>query len=401
MIATILLVFSAFCLSKPIPSQEISSTQDQPKSSDILELSQESTLKPDGAHWIIDFQAGSGVKRLPKNHVINVLIMGDGFLETDRDLFFSEAKRWYSKFLAISPYRELRGAFTVTARFRPSQDHVSPLGAGIYGTKCKPHDERYVDIISGVSTQGKDLVAQNLADIGLALQPGAEPQTPAVGVMLENPGPGIIASGFTLGARGIYGSAPFRIAYGENAIHEFCHALAPVRDEYISKPGNTAIASPVNFSVGTLTNLYRTTNPTNPPWSDLRPGTEMNPSRESVIGELWRGGTDEFGVYHSEPFCLMNGTHENWDLNMQRRGANLRDQHRLCYWCEEIVVAQICKLTGLLGDESSNSSDSWQAWTKIRPNYWKLLRVKDRIEETNRRYEALGVATSPLLTRVP
>ena len=91
---------------------------------------------------------------------------------------------------------------------------------------------------------------------------------------------------------------------------------------------------------------------------------------------------------------MMNGTHENWDLDKTRRGLDLRDKKRFCFWCEEVIVARTWARLGLLGS-SSTGTLLYEEWVeKHRANYQSFFNVKARIraQNTENRNKNLGRA---------
>jgi hypothetical protein len=333
----------------------------------------------------------------PSNR-IDIVILGDGYLPNEKEMFLWTAKNWYHRFLGLHPFQETKGAFRVRAIWTPSQtpsgQKDSFFDVGV--------DESGVSPI--VSSTMSSKVYGILDEIDLNRKTSANQYTHAIVAMLVKP-----CVGFGCGISGrpmtIYSadkSKAISAALGDDALHEFEHAFANLSDEYIGTPNsigkpdvklpNPSAKEDYYFNVS---NLSSTPNSKLLSWKHLAPGSELNPDPKSIIGRLWRGGGSEFGVWHSEPMCLMNGGHQNWDSQMVSRGAWLRDLSRLCFWCEEITAANIWYRTGMLGEFEEGES-LISKWEKIRPQYNRALQVSERIAEQNAVYQKSSFVESPL-----
>jgi hypothetical protein len=224
--------------------------------------------------------------------------------------------------------------------------------------------------------------------------------THAVPVLLMKNEQGRNPSGLTSSLSSPDGKLYVSVAFAAYTHHEFGHAYAGLRDEYIRGEGSKANArSSGELNLLTLTNLSYTKDAKRLPWAHLSPGSAANPDAGSVIGVLWLGGTSEEGAWHSEARCLMNGSHENWDLQKTRRGVNLRDMARFCFWCEELAVARTLQKTGQLGD-SEDGEALWKKWSEeIRPLYHRLFDVPARIAAKNAENARARLAESKIYER--
>jgi hypothetical protein len=188
-----------------------------------------------------------------------------------------------------------------------------------------------------------------------------------------------------------------RIALAQEMPHEFGHAFGYLRDEYIGndKRGSTApslvVPTGSSMSIFFLSNLGYTDDRSAVPWRHVGPGGQYNPNASSMVGNLFAGGSNEIGVWHSEYKCLMNGAHDNYvcDRFNGAPRAKLRDDRNLCFWCEEILTVRILERTGqfdrLVGscaDINTCGRTWWSAWESVlRDRYYQRNDLPDRIAE--------------------
>ena len=231
------------------------------------------------------------------------------------------------------------------------------------------------------------------------------------------------------------------VAFGASEIHEFSHAFGLLGDEYINERGATSSrTNPTTASVFTLSNLvysgtprteppgaYETPTVDETPWLHLSPGgwqtrTAGGQNPPPLLGWLWVGGSSQHRVWHSEYRCLMNGGHENFTFTQDAdedptagtdnaydpktdQGAGLRDEDRLCLWCQELVTLRILEKTDQLLESNDPADVTTQGivwydrWVNgLRDNYYALFGVARQIADTEARYAATfpGRAGEPL-----
>ena len=340
----------------------------------MISVGEENWQKP----WVPDLQRPDRQIPIPLERRVDVLILGDGYLPAEQTQFEQDIQKWYDRFVSLTPFRELRGAFRVRGLWKPSQERAT--------AEQKSWFRAAVDtgkVVNATSSQTVAAVFGALDEVEINRATLDHRLSHAYVVMLikdermRNPS-GVSRRLITSDKR-----LQVAVAFGADSHHEFGHAYGGLRDEYINQPGK--MAPPQDHrppSLFTISNLGYTRSAEQLPWSHLSPGSPLNPDRTSLIGRLWMGGGPEEGVWHSEARCLMNGTHENWNLQKTRRGAGLRDPKRFCFWCEEIVMARTWQRTGQLG-AADDGETLWQEWVKVRPQYQKAFQVPERFQRQN------------------
>ncbi len=342
---------------------------------DILPAGREHWEKP----WVPDLGKDGARVEIPAGNRIDVVLLGDGYLAQERAQFEKDVRDWYERFLTYTPWSQFRGAFRVQGLWTPSEGRATPERKSHYRL---PASSAGVGDVSSEDTRKAVFAALDRVAANPAAARGR--LTHAVAVLLVRNEQGRNPSGMSRGVTSPDGKRSVSVAFAAYTHHEFGHAYAGLRDEYIRGEGSRSNArAPERPSLHTLTNLTYTKDPRQVPWAHLMPGSAANPDRESVIGVLWLGGISEEGAWHSEARCLMNGTHENWDLAKSRRGANLRDMARFCFWCEELAVARTLQKTGRLGP-SEDGEALWKKWAEeLRPLYHQAFDVPGRIRAKN------------------
>lgn len=362
----------------------------EPASEAIIPLGQTNWQQP----WVPDLAQPGRRLSIPSERRVDVVILSEGYLDGERDLFARDVRAWYDRFLTLTPWSQLRGAFRVRGVWTPSAARVTGERQSHYG----------VGLVDGkVGNVGSDDTAAAIfaALDSLDVNPARDKNrlTHAVAVMLMKDSQGRNPSGITRSITAPDRQRVVRVGFGAESHHEFGHACGGLRDEYILRADSTATARPPERpSLFTVSNLGYTRDAARLPWSHLAPGSAANPDPNSLIGVLWLGGGSEHGVWHSEARCLMNGRHENWDLAKQRRGENLRDSRRFCFWCEEILVARTWWLTGQLGD-GTDREVVWQKWEATRPAYHRWFSVPARVRAQNEANARAGLAAANIYER--
>jgi hypothetical protein len=139
-----------------------------------------------------------------------------------------------------------------------------------------------------------------------------------------------------------------RCAFGIGHAHEFTHAFAEVRDEYMEDDNTNSDTTPDPWSNVSGTNVCDTL-----PWAHLIAGRGIN-STEGLIGAFGRPSRG----YHSEFLCQMNGTHDNGANWCAGESLTLRPD-RFCNFCREMVAYRVFYRTGILSGTNQAAFDVW------------------------------------------
>lgn len=343
---------------------------------EIIPIGQENWEKP----WVPDLRKPDAKIDIPADRRIDVLLLCDGYLASERADFEKEVRQWYERFLTYTPWSQFRGAFRVRGLWTASEGRATPERKSAYRL---PATATGVGDVNSLETREALFGALGKAGVNKAM--AGSRMSHAVAVLLVRNEQSRNPSGMSRSLVAPDAKASISVAFAAYTHHEFGHAYGGLRDEYIMTAGQKAAArtAPPRPNLFTLSNLTATRDPAQLAWSHLLPGSVLNPAKESVIGLLWIGGGAEEGMWHSEARCLMNGTHENWDLAKTKRGVNLRDMNRFCFWCEELLVARTLHKTGRLGD-SEDGETLWKKWAdEVRPLYHKAFDVSGRLRSKN------------------
>lgn len=401
---------------------------------------------------IPDIREPSSEVTLPESRLIDVLILGDGFLTQAE--FENGIQAWITAFYRVNVYDVFQGAFRVRALYRQSADRASDSRDSYYRVRLtdsggvdgggwvggsSPDDQTFrsrlfadVDSFDDINKRrypaGLDLGEDNI-DIGNWL--GGMYRNLTVATLVRTANSSNASGRARLVERDSESSV--RVAFGANSIHEFSHAFGLLKDEYIEgRDSKSTRQNPSQNSVLTLSNLTYSTKNSDVPWRHLSPwGIETRQAGgdapSPVIGWAWVGGAMHLDVWHSEYRCLMNGTHDNFLYTQDEAadetsgpdgiyedpddiedstdtGASLRDGRRLCLWCQEIVTLRILEKTDQLEqpgdpDDIVAAGRTWYGrWEDdLRTNYWDLFDVPRQIADQEAVYGAMTFGTEAKL----
>jgi hypothetical protein len=387
---------------------------------------------------------------VPERRLLDVIILGDGF--TTAAGFRAALEDWLDDFYALGVYALFAGALRVRALYTPSREPASSRRDSFYRCKVQTdgkgleRDDWWLAgdadgiafrsaLWAGVDTFADanprryplDLtVGTNQAITDDRLRDLYRNLTVALLVATDETGH---PSGFTAD---VSRPAPdstrhVRVAFGANEIHEFSHAFGLLSDEYINGRGsaNSGRVNPSRKSVFSLSNLSYSDREDEVEWMHLSPGgrelrSAGGDAPSPLLGWLWRGGSVELGVWHSEYRCLMNGSHDNYAFThdaaedptanadgtyTDESGASLRDGDRFCLWCQELTTIRILERADQLleagdPDDVAQQGERWYTrWVEeLRDGYWELFDVPAQIADAEARYAALtpGAHGEPL-----
>ncbi|HAP43373.1 MAG: hypothetical protein A2087_06145 [Spirochaetes bacterium GWD1_61_31] len=355
-----------------------------------------------------DLTAAGQWYQLGESDRIDIVILGDGFLAADRARFDRYVAEWYGRFSQLSPFRENLGAFRVLSLWTPGADWASPRRRSFFQVPLTADNAVGEEIPPETAAAIEAALAP--LDCSTRLFPGSRRFSHCYVVLLvKSDAAGGTPSGRPWLVRLPASQLDLPVAVGEDALHEFCHSFAYLNDEYIGTAGSWARADRGDWAAlfdadffPAMHNVSRTPVSGNLPWQHLVPGGNLNPGSASLVGRLWLGGEGaEFGAWHSQATCLMNGGHANWDLARAQRGAWLRDPDNLCLWCQELTAAWLWFLGGGLGDipagdVAAAGEAMWQRWVLGRANWYRTSGASGRLARLNTQDLAQGLSRSRL-----
>jgi hypothetical protein len=380
--------------------------------------------------------------QLGENRVVDVLILGDGYLTQAE--FEAGLQSWIDDFYDLKVYDVFRGAFRIRALYRQSPQRASADRDSFYRVNVTDDDREIPDGSWWDTASGDTLVfrrrvfedVDSFVDINRRRYPTGlsfgESNT-AIGNWLFGMYRNLIVSilvrtaststpsgrAFRLARLSPNEDHTLRVATGFNAIHEFSHAFGLLSDEYIEgRSSQSTRSNPTRNSVLTLSNLIYSDKYSQVPWFHLSPwGRDRRQASggnsSPVLGWIWVGGKKHRNVWHSEYRCLMNGTHDNFQYTqdgpndptaqpdgsyIDNTGANLRDRSRFCLWCQELVTLRVLERTDQLdtADDPESFIEKGQRWyerwtTELRDNYWPLFNVSQQIADRENTYAGMNV----------
>lgn len=383
---------------------------------------------------IPNIRAPSSTVQIRANQLIDVLILGDGFMEPTE--FEKALQEWIGLFYRLKVYDIFRGAFRIRALYHRS---LAPASAHLHSRYRVRVAKNHIDVESGTEKDPKfrELLFKDVdsfANINKRQYPSDlsfDESDTAIGDWLFGMSRNLIVSmlvrtverpnapgeTFLVKAPAPNEDRTVRVALGAFSIHEFSHAFGLLSDEYINgRNSQSNRENPKRKNILNLSNLTFDDRYSQAPWFHLSPWGRNrrqaggnNPS--PVVGWLWVGGVKHLNVWHSEYRCLMNGKHDNFQFTQDaaqdptaqpdgtytdETGENLRDRGRFCLWCQELVTMRILERTDQLdeSDDPSNFVEKGQRWyerwtAELRNNYWELFDVSQQIVDYEAIYEGL------------
>lgn len=330
-------------------------------------VSPEATATPSG-EWALE-QLGSGdfddvltgarVPQVPFEKRVHILLFGEGYLEAELPTFHdasthamgnNDVDRWLAEVFAVEPYSRLKEAFVVWYLPRASAAHAGEGDTALDVTVSEGGVTGVTNtgaaLFSAVDAQGSDAFPIPLTQFSNVV---------ASVMVYDSARKRAGFSGITTSVRNPSNNMQtIRTALGVGHAHEFTHAFANVADEYMEL-NNTA-----SMRANAFTNVTAGNRCDELPWSHLLEGRGINttPGLVGAFGAAMQG-------YHSELYCLMNGTHENgqfWCAMGDERYTSLTlrpNVNRLCNMCREITAYRVFERTGLLAGTAG--LDTWKA----------------------------------------
>lgn len=344
--------------------------------------SNEVTATP-GGEWVLeelgagdfdDIVTGARVPRIPVAKRIHVLLLPEGYLSTELSIFHDHAEhagqrrndvdRWVDEVFGKDPYSHFRSAFVIWYLRRASTTHVgggnSAFGILMSGGSVGDTNAAAAPLWAALDDQGSD--AFPFPPTAFYAGGGRRAKNLVASFMILDPDN--MRAGFSGRATTLQspGGQRLNAGFARGHAHEFTHAFANVRDEYMednnSATGNTS----------EMSNVSGTNRCDDLPWSHLLAGRGIH-ATQGLVGAF---GRTERG-FHSELGCHMNGTHDNgayWCSAGDERypdGLTLRPNH-FCNWCREIISFRVFERSQVLAE----LSDSFPSWSRMhRPRFFE------------------------------
>lgn len=377
---------------------------------------------------------------IPNDRIIDILILGDGFLVFEEPEFLDSSNTvgafgWYFRMFGggpnnedgLRPFNMFKQAFRVRALFEESVDRVSYDRTSHYKTKLQNGQigkNSWWAGNSGADAEFRDSLFNSIADLSAPKDLSLYPSTldnsvngkQAVGVMASRYRRLYVVflvkadTGFTgefcPSGRSFPVPSPdstefVKVGMACGTVHEFGHTFSYVSDEYILQRGSAAdptfIDPPDNqISVFNLSNISFSDARCDLLWPHLAPGGAYNPDVRSLIGNIWVGSAKgEFGSWHSEYLCEINGGVENYFCDfVPQDTAWLRDEAHYCFWCEEIIglrilerIGELERILGVGGDINTLGRNWYTGWdNSLRADYYDYFNIDSLIASKNRCY---------------
>lgn len=325
-----------------------------------------------GTGMIPDVRTGDLLILAPERQV-HVLIVAEGYTAADLPRFHTNSRNdvddWMDGFEALSPFKEFREAFCVWKLPAVSSQRIVPGGL-VETTAFR------VPVSSGGNVDLSDPVAKRVVEEKIWAEVERLPYPPAhfypttaertrgmaknavVVALLFDPAWGRAGYGgrTALLDHPTSTSRTVAAAFALHRTHEFAHAFARLRDEYVELDGDPAcVPKSGAWSSGNVSNVVCPSRCAEIPWSHLVEGGAHNPGIAGLVGAF--GHPDE--GYHPELKCLMNGDRTD-NATVFGGETELRDPARMCNFCRELTTFRLFERIGRLED-TSTSYATWQS----------------------------------------
>jgi len=303
------------------------------------------------------------VARVPVEQRQHVLLFAEGYTAADLPIFHDDADHdgarggdvdeWIDYVFSIEPYTTFREAFVVWILPRPSTTNFDGADTAFAVPTIPGSFLGTGSIASDGETAARAWAAIELMPLPPSDFSGGgfgSARTHTAAFLLFDPARGEASvSGRALALRNpADDSQRISSAFGVGHAHEFTHAFASLRDEYL-EDDNSAPTQWAETSNVVGTNVCGEL-----PWSHLLQGGTVNPSTAELVGAF---GRDTHG-FHSELVCLLNGTHDN--ATYYGGEGTLRTDERMCNFCREMTAYRIYSRSGVIGNDDAGF-ETWKS----------------------------------------
>ncbi len=295
-----------------------------------------------------DIVTGGRVARVPIAKRVQILLLPEGYLESELPIFHDHAKhnlttptndvdRWQKEVFNMEPYTHFPEGFVVWFLPRASMTHTDG-GMSAFGTDS---NTAAGPLWAALDAAGPD---------AFLFPPTAASKNFASAFLLFDP------ARMRAGVSGHTSSCPnptdrnlsMRCAFGIGHAHEWHHAFTGVRDEYLDS-GNSG------SSTSELSNVVSTNKCDQLPWAHLLEGKGINKTAQLVgaFGRPMQG-------YHPELKCHENGTHDNGMYYCSGESLNLRVD-RFCNFCRELIGFRLFYRSEVIGGNETAAFGVWKS----------------------------------------
>jgi hypothetical protein len=314
-----------------------------------------------GSGTFEDVSAAVPAARVPLEDRVHVLLLAEGYTADELPVFHgdeshdddraNDVDRWIDEVFAIAPYSYYREAFVIWYLPRASNTHFDGGDTAFA-----------VPVSGGAVTGSSSTLTEAATRLWAAIDEHPVPPDDFSGGGFGTVRTHVAAfltfdtergraglSGIATSLRDPDNSqARISSAFGIGHAHEFTHAFAGVRDEYLEDDNEP----PEDWT--DLSNVVGTNVCDELPWSHLIAGGAINPSTDELVGAF---GRSTHG-FHAELLCLMNGTHDN--ATYYGGGGTLRPNDRLCNYCRELTAFSVYARTSRLAT-GTTGFDAWKS----------------------------------------
>jgi hypothetical protein len=312
------------------------------------------------------------IKKIPKENMHNILIIGEGYKKEDIEagFFYDDVRRWIDDTSKVEPLKSFKNAFRIYQYNEASNEYISEkeestntfLQISLDSKKeLRTNKPNTASIVWNIIKSNKLNSNNYYPPKGITHNLNKN-----ITVVILIMDPNTKKSGYSGVSRKFLDPETKKnigVAIARNPPHEFLHAFSHIRDEYIKKEDTNLIKNfdPIESS-NNLSNIspYRDAKLTS--WAHLLKGGKYNLNTKDLIGTF---GTEKNG-FHSEAMCLMNGGHDN-KLYFGGNG-NLRDHNQLCNWCREITIFRLYEKIGIFNNPNTDFT-TWK--NEYRDKYYE------------------------------
>jgi hypothetical protein len=324
-----------------------------------------------GGEWVLehlgsgdfdDVVTGGRVPRVAVEDRVQVFLLPEGYLAAELPTFHdhgshgsgeNDVDRWQEELFGLEPYSLLKEAFVIWYLPRASAAHLgegdTAFDVGVSNGGVSDASPAAAPLFDAIDGAGSDAF------------PFAQTEQPInfiASFMLFDAARGRAGySGLMTSLRNPSNqNQSLRAAFARGHAHEFTHAFSRVSDEYME----TSNGAPRNSSE--TSNVVASNSCDELPWAHLLEGRGINDT-PGLIGAF---GIPELG-YHSELYCLMNGTHDNGSVwcesgDEEYTTLTLRPD-RLCNFCREVTAYRVFERTGLLAGDTG--FETWKSMYRM------------------------------------